>query len=123
MALSLIAASLLAGIAEDADDEDKELYYTMAYLFRRHYSELRFYSSPTEGMRILQTPAASLSVIERTTNLMGQVFTDVTSLEFERYTRGPRKGETKLKRKVSQLSPIFGQLDRNIQDTYEWLSK
>lgn len=116
--LSLVASALLAGLAEDADDDDKEMYYTMAYLFRRHYSEISFYANPMEGMRILQTPAASLSMIEKSSRFLAQL-TDPT----ETYVRGDRKGELKLKRRASQLFPVFSQLDRNIEDTYKWMTQ
>lgn len=118
MASSLIAALVLAGLGEDADDDDKELYYTAAYLFRRHYSELSFYTNPMEGQRILRTPAASLSMIDRTYRLIAQLFDPL-----EEYQAGPRKGSLKIKRYAGQVFPVFGQLDRNLQDSYEWLAK
>jgi hypothetical protein len=90
----------------------------MAYLFRRHYSELRFYTSPTEGLRILTTPAASLSIIQKSIGVIDQL-----SAPTERYKKGKRKGELKLHRKVGQLVPIYSQMDRYIEDTYKWVTK
>ena len=118
MLLTWTAGVLLAGLAEDADEEDKKLYYTAAYIFRRHYSEVAFYSNPSEGMRILQTPAATLSMIDKSFRLIYQ-FGSPT----ETYERGRHKGENKLKVKAGKLVPIVSQLDRSIQESYEWLAK
>jgi hypothetical protein len=71
-----------------------------------------------EGMRILQAPAASLSMIEKASRFIGQL-TDPTEV----YVRGDRKGELKIKRKASQLFPVFSKLDRNIEDIYKWSIK
>lgn len=114
--LTLMAAGLLAGLAEDADDEDKEMYYTMAYLFRRQYSEIFFYSNPIEGIRILSTPSASISMIEKTNDIIQQLF-DPTEV----YLKGKHKGESKLLRKIGKVSPVYSQLDRDIRDVYSWL--
>lgn len=119
LTLTIIAANLLAGLAKDADDEDKEFYYSMAYIFRRHYSEVSFYANPVEGFKLLQTPAASVSMIDKTFRLISQLTTDPT----ERYQRGARKGQLKINRKFKQVVPIFGQLDRQVQDIYEWLER
>lgn len=118
MMSSALAASILAGLAEGADDDDKDLYYTAAYLFRRHYSELRFYSHPGEGLKILSSPAASLSMIDRTLELINQLGNPT-----EQYVKGKRKGEYKIVRKLKRITPAVGQLDRNIRDVYNWLDQ
>lgn len=119
MSLSIIASSILAGLAEGADDEDKKQYYAAAYLFRRFHSELRFYSDPREVFKILASPAASTRTIENFFHFTDQLIFHPT----ERYVRGDRKGELKLKRRASKLLPVFSQLDRNIIDTYKWLDR
>jgi hypothetical protein len=116
MALSLSAAALFAGLAEDADDEDKNLYYTLAYVNRRFYSEIQFYSYPPEILKILSSPSASISMIDNFFK-----FTDQLMDPTERYVRGDRKGELKIKRAASKLFPVASQLDRQIEDTYKWL--
>jgi hypothetical protein len=119
IAISLTASTILAGLAEDADDDDKEMYYTLAYITRRHYSEVMFYANPSEALRILQTPAASISMVQRSGEFISQLVFDPT----ERYVRGPRKGELKLEKKTKALFPVLSQLDRNVQDTYKWMTK
>ena len=117
--LALTASTILAGLAESADDDDKELYYTLAYITRRHYSEISFYANPLEGYRILQTPAASMSMVQRTGDFISQLLFGPT----ERYVKGPRKGELKLEKRTKALFPVLSQLDRNVQDTFKWLVK
>ena len=116
MIMAVTLSGVLAGLGEEADDDDKEFYYTLAYLSRRFYSELAFYSNPKEPMDILQKPAASLSMIENTFKFMDQIFEDPTEL----YTKGDNKGENKAINKGLKLLP-FSKLDRNLQDSYEWL--
>ena len=117
MVLTILAANILAGLAKDADDEDKATYYSAAYLFRRLYGESRFYSSPGESLKILQTPAASISMIDR----LGEVISQGYKAPTERYKTGKRKGDLKLVRKVKRVLPIASQTDKKIQDIYEWL--
>lgn len=116
MMLAIMASALLAGLAEDADDEDKAAYYAMAYTFRRFYSELRFYSDPGEVLKILASPAASTKMLENTGNFISQL-----SSPTERYVKGDRKGRLKIVREASKMLPVFSQLDRNIEDTYKWM--
>ena len=115
---SITAATLISGLAEGVDDDDKEMYYMMAYIFRRHYSELRFYSSTGEFMNILRTPAASMSMIDRTSELASQLIHPT-----ERYVKGKRKGEFKISKKFKKVIPVVGQLDRSIEDAYKWLDQ
>ena len=118
MVAAVAFSGVLAGLAEDADDEDKEFYYTLAYLSRRFYSELHFYSSPTEPFKILSTPAASMSMIAKTGQFLDQIITD----PFEEYVKGDRKGTSKLLRKGKKLLPVMNQADRSMEDAYKWLA-
>jgi len=117
MLLTILSANILAGLAKDADDEEKTMYYSAAYLFRRLYGESRFYSSPGEALKILQTPAASISMIDR----VGEIFTQMLKDPSEEYKTGKRKGDLKLVRKVKRVVPITSQMDKKIQTIYEWL--
>jgi len=119
MILFYLAGTLLAGLAKGVDDDDdKEMYYTMAYMFRRHYSEIAFFSDPTEAYRIMQTPSASLSMLQKSGNVLTQLFKPT-----EHYQRGIHKDKNKLLIKMSKTLPILATTDRNMQDAYEWLSK
>lgn len=118
MLVAVTFSGIMAGLGEDADEEDKEFYYTMAYLSRRFYGELHFYSNPSEAMRMLQTPAASLSMVEKTLDFTSQMFTPA-----EIYKRGAHKDEYKLIRKGKKLLPVFNQIDRNMKDAYKWIAQ
>lgn len=117
MIATIIAANILAGLAKDADDEDKELYYRYAYTFRRLQGETLFYINPNETLKILSSPAASISMIKNVTDATILLFTDPTA----KYKIGNRKGEFKLKKKVFKLFPVMSQVDRDIMEVYEWL--
>jgi len=117
IAVSIVFANILAGLGEDADDEDKEAYYTAAYLARRFHSELSFYSSPTEPFKIMGDPVVTVSMIRRLFDFTDQAMFNPT----ERYVRGENKGDLKVIRRGKRLFPVFGMVDRNMQDAYEWL--
>ena len=117
--LTLIATKLLAGLAKDADDEDKEDYYRYAYLFRRLHGESTFYLNPMETLKIMSSPAASISMLQNVGKVTQQLYED----PFERYEVGNRKGELKLKKRVFKLVPVLSQVDKDIMEIYEWLER
>ena len=61
---SYYALRALAGGSFDDDDKDKILF--AAYIARRTYAELRFYSSPPEFYKLMKSPAAPFSYLENT---------------------------------------------------------
>lgn len=115
--LTMIASTLLAGLAKDADDEEKEMYYRLAYTFRRLQGETTFYLDPRETLKIMSSPAASISMIKNTSDAMALLFTDPLA----KYKIGDRKGEYKLKKKIFKLFPVLSQVDRDVVEVYEWL--
>lgn len=117
---SLAAATTIANLAKGTDDDDEKakLYYA-ATLLRRLYSELRFYTSLKEGYRILKSPMATLSMVEKVAELVSQGLEDLWALELERYERGPRKNTTKLGKKLYDTFPILNQMDRNSEEIYK----
>ena len=117
LVLTIIASNILAGLAKDADDEDKEMYYRLAYTFRRLQSETSFYIDPRETLKIISSPAASINMIKNTTDAMALLFTDPLA----KYKIGDRKGEYKLKKKIFKLVPVLSQVDRDVVEVYEWL--
>lgn len=126
MVATVTASTFLAGLAKGADDEDeKDALYNLAYLMRRQYGELLFYTpvNPAEVTRILRTPSATISVLELSTRTIGQLMDDATSSEFERYERGEHKGTSKawvLTQKL--LNPMYKNLiDKDAKESYEYL--
>ena len=89
----------------------------MAYISRRFYAELHFYSNPIEAFKILGDPSTTISMARRVANFGEQLTLNPT----ERYVRGDNKGDLKLIRKGMKTLPVFGMIDRNIQESYEWL--
>ena len=116
--LTLLAARILSGLAKDADDDEKEAYYRAAYLFRRLHGESMFYMNFNETLKILSTPAASISMMQNVSKAFKQLRDP-----FEEYKIGKKKGESKLKKRVYKLIPVASQIDRDIQEVYEWLEK
>ena len=119
---SLVASTILYGLAGDEDDEQKRkaLFATTFYL-RRFYSELSFFVNPQEALRILRTPAASVSLLESSLRLFHQANKDLWNLEFEEYQRGPKKGEPKIIKKLEQVVPVVKNLRRDVENSTDFL--
>lgn len=126
MVTCLGAATMLASLAEGADDDEEEFIYSMAYLLRRQYGEILFYTplNPAEVTRILSTPTATISVIKQTQELGDQLLNDAFGLEFERYQRGDHKGEAKSwVRFMKFINPFYKQFgDRDAKESFEYLT-
>ena len=119
--LSYMAHTVLAKLAKAAiDDDDKKAIYVLAVLMRRLHSELAFYVDPSEIWRLTKSPAASLSMVQRTVQLMKQLMPwNIT----DKYKGGPRKGQLKIRKKIEKVIPIVSQADRNASDLYKMLDK
>ena len=65
----------------------------------------------------LGDPSTTISMARRVANFGEQLTLNPT----ERYVRGDNKGDLKLIRKGMKTLPVFGMIDRNIQESYEWL--
>lgn len=128
MGTTIASAYILKSLAEGVDDDDDEmwkqhLWYT-TFLAKRLNSELSFYINPQETLRLMQSPAASVSILADTTHLLTQMTSDfpfVTGME--KYERGKRAGQFKLRKDVEDVAPVFNQLNRNVQEAANWLFK
>ena len=126
--LALITSSLLYGAAQDEPDEKQKFAMMMASFYtRRLYSELVGFANPREALRILKSPAASISLVQNSMEIMDRFFEDgitvIAGGEMERYASGKRKGQLKLTKEINDVIPIFYQLNRDVEDTMGWLLK
>lgn len=97
--LSAFATALLSG----DDDEDK--YYKLAFYTVRLHTELAAYSDLGELFRIMQSPAVTLSMVQRMYKLMAQLSEDMYNGEFEVYQSGSKKGRTKAGKALRDVLP------------------
>ena len=88
-------------------DEDEQWKAFMSYQLYRFIAELRFFSSPSEAMKILRSPAASMSTIEGLFEILVQMF-NIT----EMYEKGPWQGKPKINRDVVNMVPVVRQYYR-----------
>lgn len=102
--VSLILAMILIKVATKlASDDDKEgdLFWNfMSYQVLRLKSELMFFISPPQAMKILRSPAASISVVEN----IFKILQDLTGPGFEEYEQGPWKGHLKIEKKLIDMT-------------------
>lgn len=108
MLSTLVLAGIMRGLASDAPEEEKNQYYFAAYQFNRLYSEMAVYFNPMEALRILKSPAASFSMIERLSRLTWQLTTDPLG----EYQAGRRKGDLRINKQITDLLPWYRQIDR-----------
>lgn len=97
--LTSLAALLLSG----KDDDEK--YYKLAFYTFRLNTELNAYYSPAEMNRLMQSPAVTLSMLQRYINVYDQLIEDLYNGEFEVYQSGSRKGTTKIGKALRAALP------------------
>lgn len=129
---SLIASSLLAGLAKaNPDEEEKAALYTLAYLLKRQETELLVYTglNPNEITRVMKTPTATMSFVEALFKLFNQLGEDVwnvgTGEDLELYQNGERKGKSKLAvQTLRMISPSYKNVyDKSAERSYKALDK
>ena len=120
----LIMAIVVSNIAitklkSDEDDEDERMWSFIAYQALRLRAELLFFIKPDETLSILRSPMAAMSVAENLIRLSGQIWHPT-----EKYVRGPWKGEPKIKKTLTNLTPGYRQFYRvrDLRDQLAWFS-
>lgn len=104
VAMIMLLYRLLAG------DDDDELSYAdefLIYQLLRLKSEILFFISPGEAMKILRSPMASMSVFEDLAKFAQQAMNP-----FEVYESGPWDGQLKIYRRLVSMIPIYRQAYR-----------
>jgi len=118
--IALLAFTLSMLLKGDKDDDEEETTTQLmgAFLTRRLYSELSFWVNPIEIGRTLRSPAQSLSFSEKIFRLLGQLTNPM-----EEYTKGKRKGDKKIFKKIADITPIYSQINRNLAESVDFLYK
>ena len=122
IALTLMAAHILKGLASDLPEEDPSYKALMlsAFTARRLHMELFAFSNPLEAITLMRSPAASISLFEKSGKLFIQLLGDTVGTfsgeEFDSYDRGDLKGMYKVQKYASDLLPVISQTNRNIED-------
>jgi len=118
LATVIIMSTIFIGKMEGEDDDEEWLWSFMAYQALRLRTELLFFSPKlNEALRILRSPAASMSVVENIINLTSQMFDP-----FERYERGNWKGKPKITKTMINFVPGVRQVYRMkyVNDQISW---
>lgn len=111
-------ATALKKLGDDEENEKgKKMWYLISFYSYRLHSELITYINPVEATRILRSPSAALTMVNRGLHLLYQLTTN----PFEEYVKGDRKGQLKLRKDAEDLVPIIKQIDRNVEDALQWL--
>lgn len=114
----MLAASILMGILTSLsdDDDDNQALAFVAVQANRMYSELRFYSSWEESLKLLQSPAAgirqltTLGTYLETFDPYGAMFNDKNIIR--RFERGKEKGNTYIWVATKKSIPLVQQIDK-----------
>jgi regulator of sigma D len=123
LASAIVLARVFTKLSDDDDDDDGFTNF-LAYQALRMRSELAFYLSPPAAMQILRSPAASVTMAESLLKFFGDLTYPIMSgtMEFDRYEQGNRKGQLKLTKSVTDLTPLYKQYYRfkYISDQLSW---
>ena len=119
MLLALLGTTIAQSAAEDDDDEARMKWF-LAYSTRRVLSELTFYWNPVEVFRIIKDPTPAVSTVEDVLSLFEQALTfgeDGWRIN-DRYERGRRKGQLKIRKDVENIIPWWRHWDsiNNMED-------
>jgi hypothetical protein len=111
----LIAA--MEGTQATGSTKDSWRYNFVAYQIYRLRAELAFYMDPAETLKILRTPAASITLVENTMKIIEELSYTIMSgtFEMERYQKGNEdlKGQMKIIKPLRNLAfPIYKQIYR-----------
>ena len=117
---AVIILGMLAVRAVENDDGDDNWLNHLAYQSLRLRSELAFFIMPTEAMKILKSPAASMASLETLIKLIGDLSHPLLSgtLQFDVYEAGTWKDHYKIEKTLIQGTPGLKQFYRikNIKD-------
>jgi len=117
MLAALTIGGVLTALADGGDDEvdDKLLAFT-AYQANRLYTELSFYTNPSEALRILKSPAAAVNQIEtilRFRKVIDPIGYAIEDDPFWRvYQSGKNKGDTYMWVNSKRLFPILNNIEK-----------
>ena len=121
----MIAAFVLIGILSSlsGDDDDDWAANMTAYQANRLFTELQFYYNPIEALKILKSPSAAVSQIEKLITFLGGM-KELATLPFggdlDVIERGSWKGTTKLGKAFWTIIPM-GRTIHDIQTPNEKL--
>lgn len=117
VAILMVLFRVLAG-----DDDDEVTYADefIMYQLLRLKSEILFFLSPSEAMKIFRSPAASLSVFENLAQLFKQAMNPL-----EEYERGPWEGQLKIYKRLVNMVPVYRQAYRlrDVGDQIPWFQR
>lgn len=102
---------ILANAMLDDEDEDS-LTYKIGYLTLRVGDEFQTYFNPKEMSRLISNPAVASKTLLDITEILAQFLSNPV----ERYETGVRKGELKIMKEISDISPIIKQINKNLAD-------
>jgi len=127
IALTIIAANILKGLADDLPEDEAQALYLSAFAFRRLHSELFAYVNPLEALQLMKSPAASISLLQNSVELLGRVLYDgfnvLSGGDAEVYQSGRRKGLLKIWKEFKDVIPILNQTNRNLEDVVDYAFK
>jgi hypothetical protein len=116
---TLIAVTAMYGMAAGFLDDEKDNWAAslLLYEIRRFQTELGFYMKPGEALKILKSPAASMTIAERVVRLMDQlIYTalgDYDHTHYKQASHGHKKGDSKLWDATKDLIPVIQGIERS----------
>jgi hypothetical protein len=131
-AMFLLTCVLAVAALSDDDDEESYAEQFLIYQALRMESELRQFSSPTEFIKMAESPTATIRPLQKAVNLfdlgtaeLGALFTgNREGLDYARRSGRHEKGDNKFLAKLEELIPIVGGIEKssNPNEASKWFN-
>ena len=114
--IALVAIGVLKNI--DGDDDDDWVLNMASVQANRLYTDLRFFSSPSEFLRLMQSPAVGVNQLNTIVNFsktidpFGYIFGDEPFIR--EIKSGKNKGETYFWVNLKKAVPVVNQIDKTL---------
>jgi hypothetical protein len=103
----ILATFVLIGLIGSGDEDDSWLDNEMALQLTRFSADITQYINPSDFIRVIRNPAASINMIEKWIGWFTQLFSPFE--EYERASGIAKKGDNKLYIKTLKLMPVVRQ--------------
>jgi hypothetical protein len=104
----ILATFVLIGLIGSGDEDDKWLDNEMQLQLTRFSADITQYINPSDFIRVIRNPAASINMMEKWISWFTQIFSPFE--EYERASGIAEKGDNKLYIKTLKLMPVVRQL-------------
>jgi hypothetical protein len=128
----LLCILAVAALSDDDDEDPSYAEQFLLYQALRMESELRQFSSPTEFLKMAESPTATIRPLQKVANLfdlgtseIGALFTgNREGLDYSKRSGSHEAGDNKFLAKLEEIAPFLGGIEKssNPQEASKWFN-